>query len=175
MTKKGFIYQKEWSYAIVADRNYSFETQSLSSYDTRSKKYKKTTFLKENIIIDKQNIETLLDKKEFPEEEMPFLSFLKIYSFNIFIFISGFISALIFKYVLNLKINRKLKTNICCLSIKKSQSNKELLKNLYQYMYILEIKPFILALEKEVYQEKNINNIYKRIKKDVILILSKRI
>jgi hypothetical protein len=42
-------------------------------------------------------------------------------------------------------------------------------------MYILEIKPFILALEKEVYQEKNINNIYKRIKKDVILILSKRI
>jgi len=138
-TKDGYKIQKEFNYALIADKNFTIPSKTLFCYSPKKKHYYQLNTKAYTITIDSLPQSKLIDKREYPQREDYSENF-KNFIIYILIFIAGYITA---KINLPLHLKNKLKYK----DIKESTSAKELLyilmhsysdKNLEHYYNLLE-------------------------------------
>ena len=91
-TKEGYIYEKEWSYALVAKKDFQLPKVVLHSYNYRTKRLQQKSTQAVDIEITPLAIESLLDESEAPSSTLEYKKYLG-YLYNLLIFIAGFLAA----------------------------------------------------------------------------------
>ena len=147
-TKEGYIYHKEWSYAIVASKNFTLDSVHLNYFDTATQSYKSSITEAKNITIKALDISTLIDDKEAPDSHIEFKNYVH-YLYYLLFFIAGFLGAKLQEYLPE-KFKRSNK-DICCEAIKKSSSAQEMLKAVMPYMNRADIQNEVTMLESAIY------------------------
>jgi len=164
-TQDGYIYQKEWSYALVTSQNYTLPAVTLRTYNYRNKQLiNKTTEIKK-VQITPLDMATLLDDEELPKSEINYKKYIE-YFYNILIFIGGFLFAKLLTYFPN-NISKKEE---CCLAIKNAKTPKELLNRILLLLQKYPLQHEVEALEELVYKstsKENFNSLKKQIIKKI--------
>jgi len=91
-TEDGYIYQKEWSYALVSDNNFTINRVELKSYNYQEKKTLDLSLPQRKITIVPLKIKDLIDEEEFPLAEFNYKKYTN-YFYYFLIFIAGFLLA----------------------------------------------------------------------------------
>ncbi|MBA1432491.1 MAG: BatD family protein [Epsilonproteobacteria bacterium] len=163
LTKKGYVIQREFIYALSAQKNFTVPKREFLAYSPTKQKYYTLATPQYDIEVEPIDTATLLDAVESPQNKH-IIEFeeLKQFFIYILIFFSGFIAA---KYLPNsLQLRSKEKKFE---DIHNAKTAKELLgvitKNYSLSIFENEIK----ELESLVYKkEKNYN--FKKIKSDIL-------
>jgi len=161
-TKNGYIYKKEWSYALVADKNYTLPKVTLKTYNYRNKQMIDKTTQEKEIVVTKLDIESLLDDEESPNPAVDYTKYIA-YFYNFLLFLTGFLVAKLLEY-LPKKISKEKNS---CEDIKHATTPKELLKYLTPYFSKIDIEEEILLLESLIY-DKNSKVHFEKIKSLVV-------
>ncbi len=149
ITRDGYIYEKEWSYALISNSDYNIKQTTLHTFNQKTKNYKKITLKSKKITITKLDTKNLIDKTEYPKDESNYDSYIK-YLYNFIIFISGFLASKLTKYIPKQK-QKKVDVHKI---IKKSKTIKDLLNIIIKSKNHQEIKDEIKNREKEIYYKK---------------------
>jgi len=170
-TQDGYIYQKEWSYALVADKNYTIPTVTLKTYNYKDKEFVNRVTKARKIEVTKLKIADLVDDEDIPNSSINFEKYIK-YLYNLLIFIAGFLFAILLQYF---KRKSSPKT-VCCQEIHNTKTAKELLLKTTLYIDKVDLKEEIKALEELVYK-KSVQNNFITLKKQILAKLkhSKRV
>lgn len=156
VTKDGYVYQKEWSYALVSDNDIIIPTVTLNTYSYRAKRYIKKGTPSKTITVTKLNIDNLVDDTEAPNSELSFKKYIEFF-YNFLIFIAGFIVAKLLVY-----LPKKVKQNEeCCALIIEAKDAKNILKYSLKYVNRVEISKEIEELEELIYKGKSNRSLYK--------------
>jgi len=147
-TLEGYIYHKEWSYALVAEKDFTIPSVSLKYYDFKKQTYHTLKTMKEDIKIHKLKIKNLLDDIETPSQENNYKQYID-YIYNLLLFIAGFIVA----KLLNLVPKKSKKKHSCCEKVQKSKTPKELLNNSLGFSRKVHLEVEIAELENIVYKK----------------------
>lgn len=169
VSKDGYIYNKEWSYALISDSSYKIPKTTLHTFEQQNSKYKDITLKAKEITITPLATKNLLDDEEYPKDEINYKHFIE-YLYNLIIFIAGFLASKLIKYIP--KREKKVK-NRYTKSIKKAKNAKELLDISLKITNEIDLRDEIEELEKIVYTQngsreinKIKNNIVGKIDKD---------
>jgi len=107
-TQEGYVYQKEFSYALVAENNFTIPSVKLDFYDTTQKKIKTLTTKQYSITIVKPSIEHLVDTKEYPQKEQALLvKIVTEYIYYIVVFFVGFFTREIYERYIHKRFQKK--------------------------------------------------------------------
>ncbi|WP_297441463.1 hypothetical protein [Sulfurimonas sp.] len=163
-TKDGYKLQREFKYALLADKNFTIASKNIQCYSPKNKKYYTLKTKEYNLTVEKQNLAKLIDTQEFPKETK---SFTWLYDFFIYIiiFMSGFLSAKFFPNSINIFQNKNIYSDI-----KNAKNAKKLLNILMQKYNIKELKNEIAQLEAIAYGNSKAS--LRKIKKKIIAILN---
>jgi len=146
-TKNGYIYNKEWSYALVSNKNITIPKVSLHTYNPTSGKYnlkeQNATVVKINVL----DIASLVDEEESPQSGFNYKQYLA-YIYNTLIFAAGFLLAKTLPYL----TQRTSKKEHCCMQIAQAKNAKELLMYSMKYVTQVNITKEIEALEELQYR-----------------------
>jgi hypothetical protein len=165
-SKEGFFYNKEWSYALVATKDFTLPSANLSLYEHQHKKYTLLQTAQKKIQIQAIDTHNLLDQQEYPEQQN-YQKYLG-YIYNILLFIAGFILAKILDFFPKKEINKKQ----CCELIQKSKTPKELLNNSLAVRIKAGLDEEINQLESMVYKHSSSKDFHK-IKTNILEKLKK--
>jgi len=149
-TQNGYIYNIEYNYAIVAQSNFTIPQAKLKIFSYKQKKYLSQNTMKKDIEITKLDITTLIDNQDKPNNEINFDKYIE-YFYNFMIFVAGFLSAILLKY---LPKKRSKKENISEV-VKQSKSAQELLKVLMPLINRYSLHVEIKELEEIIYKNTN--------------------
>ncbi len=169
LSKEGYIYHKEWSYAIVASNNYTLDSIHLNYFNPKTQSYKSSITEAKNITIKQLDISTLIDDKEAPISTIEFKNYVH-YLYYILFFVAGFLGAKLQEYLPE-KFKRS-ESELCCQSIKKSSTPQDTLKAIMPFMNQVDIKNEVSELESAVYSNTHKINLQK-IKTSIISKLEK--
>jgi len=165
--KNGFIYKKEFKYAIIAKEDFTIKPAELKLFNTEKNRYEIKSTPQKDVKITPLDIKTLLDEIELPKAAN-FEKYIS-YIYNILIFIAGFLTALLYKSMTKKRV--KTKKENCCEYIRKSTTAQEALKALIPMMNRDDIRDEIQRLESIAYSNKEVSA-FKEIKADIIKKLS---
>jgi hypothetical protein len=161
-TKEGYIYSKEWSYAIISKESFIIKSNKLNIYNPILKKYEQIKHKDQHIKINPLNVTNLIDDKESPSSSYDYEKYIK-YLYNILIFIAGFLTALSLKYIPKKESVKKE----CCELLKKSKTPQDALKALLPVINKKKLKEDIDKLEMIIYS-KDSGYDFKSIKDSII-------
>ena len=166
-TAEGYIYDKEWSYALVSDKDYLIPKVSLNVYHPKLKKYIQQQTQEHKVIISQLDIKNILDDKEAPQSPYQLQNFIK-YVYYLLIFIAGFLTAYLWQ-----NLPKKLsKKELCCQLIKEAKTPKEALMASLKFKHNLLLQEEINQLEQIVYNGESVSN-FKNIKSNIITKVQK--
>jgi len=166
-TAQGYIYHKEWSYALVSDKDYLIPSVSLNVYHPKLKKYMRQQEKERKVTITALNIENILDNKEAPQGPFQLQNFIQ-YIYYILIFIAGFLTAILWQ-----NLPKKLsKKELCCQLIKESKTPKDALMASLKFKHNMLLQEEINQLEQMVYNKVSESN-FKNIKLNIIKKIQK--
>ncbi|MEO1937505.1 MAG: hypothetical protein ABGW85_02605, partial [Sulfurimonas sp.] len=163
-TPNGYEIQQEYSYAILANKDFMIPSQTIHCFSPQKNKYYTLKTKEYQVHVKALNKELLLDKDEYPSE--PFF-FEKVQNFFLYvlIFLAGFISAKI------LHREKKKLTKSAFEDIYNTTDAKELLFLLTnKYQNQKEFYPFHHKLEDIVYNTKSTYK-FQQIKKEIAKII----
>ena len=161
-TSQGYIYHKEWSYALVSDKDYTIPSVSLNVYHPKLKKYIQQTTASYAISITPLNVENILDDKEAPENPYQLKNFIQ-YIYYLLIFIAGFLTAYLWQ-----NLPKKLsKKEVCCQLVMESKTPKEALMASLKFNNKGLLQEEINQLEQMVYNSASRSN-FKQVKAEII-------
>lgn len=166
--KDGFIYKEEFRYAIVAKKSFTIPEIKFKIFNTISRKYEQIIIPKKDIKITPLNIKALLDDKENPKS-INYTEYIK-YIYDILIFIAGFLSAILYKYISKKRV--KTKKESCCNGLKNTKTAMAALKVLIPIINRKDIRDEIEKLENVAYANED-KSTFNKIKADLIKKLSK--
>ncbi len=152
-TKEGYIYQVEWSYALVSSDNYKVPAVTLKTYNYLNKQYLDKNTPSKMISVKHQDIESLIDDEESPQSTVDYKKYID-YFYSFLIFSAGFLFAKLLEYLPKKLSNKKQ----CCPLIKNAKNPKELLKQTTPYLNKYPLKDEIRALESLVYTKNSKEN-----------------
>jgi len=161
-TQDGYIYNKEWSYALVASENYTLPALTLRTYNYRNKQFSDKSIQRVKVQITPLDMAALLDDEELPKSEVNYKKYIG-YFYNILIFIAGFLFAKLLAY-LPKKLSQK---EHCCPLIKSAKTAKELLNHTSLLMQKYPLEDEVKVLEELVYKGHSNENFHS-IKKQII-------
>ena len=167
-TKDGYIYQKEWSYALVSDKNYTIPEVKLNIFSYREKKILTKTTPSKHITITPLHVEDLLDDTEAPVTAIEYKHYIT-YLYNLLIFIAGYLFAKFLEY-LPQKFSKK---EHCCPLLEKANTPKETLRITLSFANLTNLKEEIDSLEELIYNQKGASRTLKSIKKSLIQKITK--
>jgi len=149
LTKKGYNTKRVYTYALSATKDFTIPAQSLRAYSfTKHKLYTLNT-ASHLIHVRQIDSNSLLDKKDAPEQENLFrIENIKKFFIYAMIFIFGFITAKLteFQFIKKEKIDKFQ-------DIKEAKTVKELLLILINNYRNFEIKDFVQQLEEIEYKQ----------------------
>ena len=153
-TKNGYIYKKEWSYALIGAKSFTLPSVTLSTYNYKTQQFIKRQIEEKNIKITALNINNLLDDRDAPQTVIDYKEYIN-YLYNILIFIAGFVLA----KLLNFIPKKATKREECCKLISAAKTPKELLNASLRFAKDVDLKEEINSLELIVYERKTSKNI----------------
>jgi hypothetical protein len=166
-TEDGYLYEKEWRYALVSKDSFEIPTVTLTSYDPQKSKEFNITTKAQTIEIKALNPSKFLDEEESPSSDTAYEKYTH-YLYSILTFFAGFI----FAKLLNLLPKKSQKKEQCSIELTDTKTAKEMLKNITPYINSIDLNTEIRELEDIVYNQnreiKFINikkNILKKLKK----------
>jgi hypothetical protein len=122
-TNKGYTYNIEYNYAIVSTKSFKLPEVVLRVFNHKQNRYINKTINKVPINITKLDVSKLLDDNESPKSDVDFDKYID-YLYDVFIFIAGFLSAYLLRY---LPKNKDKKDDISK-AVRESKTKEELLK-----------------------------------------------
>ncbi len=146
-TTNGFIYNKEWSYALIASKDFELPSVKLRLYDYKRKKFITRVTEKKEIKITPLDTKNLLDDVDAPQNSLDIKEYID-YLYNLLLFVTGFILAKLLDYMPK-KVTKKQE---CCKKIKAASTPKELLNAALQRGDV-DLKNEIMELETIVYKK----------------------
>ena len=161
-TKDGYLYKKEWSYALVSDRNYKIPKVTLKTYNYRNRQMMNRTTEEKEIHVTKLDIASLLDDEESPNSAVDYKKYIA-YFYNFLLFLAGFLMAKLIEYL----PKRASKKEHTYDDIQNIKTPKELLKYLTPYFNKIDIEAEVLSLESLIYNKNSKEN-FKKIKAIVL-------
>ena len=154
-TQDGYIYKKEWSYALVASEDYALPALTLRTYNYRNKQFLDKTTQLVKVQITPLDMATLLDDEESPQSAIDYKKYIG-YFYNLLIFIGGFLFAKFLAY-LPKKLSKK---EHCCPLIKSAKTAKELLNHVSLLLQKYPLEDEVKALEALVYKSNTKENFH---------------
>ncbi len=166
-SKNGYIVEREFAYAISADNDFVLPEVHIQAYSPRTKSYYDLTEAASKITIKKIDPKTLIDNKEFPDQEGYDWSWVKNSLLALFIFFAGFMTAKLseemhFKWVQRSERFR---------DIKESSDAKSLMKVLTIRYADQNLDEYIDALEMIIYKKSDQK--FKALKQEILKVLYK--
>ena len=161
-TQDGYIYQKEWSYVLVADKNYTIPTVTLKTYNYKDKEFINRVSKAKKIEVRKLKIADLVDDENFPNTEVDYKKYINYFQ-SLLLFLAGFLVAKVLEYLPKKSSKREENRE----HIKNSKTAKELLIRATPYLLKVDIKEEIKDLEELIYN-KNTQNSFTLLKKKII-------
>ena len=150
-TTAGYIYKKEWSYALIAPKSFTLPAVKLKTYNYKREKFVTRETQSKEIIITPLDIKNLLDERDLPKSNIDFKEYLH-YFYNVLLFISGFIVAKLLNYIPK-KVSKQQE---CCKIVENASTAKELLRASLSFgAHNVNLKSEIMELEEIVYQNKS--------------------
>ena len=162
-TKDGYKIQREYNYALLANKDYTINSKSINCYSPKDGRYYTIKTKEYKITVEKTDISNLIDKDEYPKQTNYFKS-IKEYLVYILIFFIGYISAKI-----DIKTKRSKKEYE---DITNAQDAKELLYVLINNYNDKVDKGYLKVLEEIVYKGSS-SYTFKDIKKIVLKSIKK--
>ncbi len=164
-TKNGYVIEREFAYAISADKSFTLPNIRLKAFSPRTHSYYELSTKETPITIDKIDPKTLLDDKESPAPTAYDFSWIKDLFIAVFIFVAGFLTG---KFSESLRF-KWLERSERFSDVKKSSDAKTLLKVLLVQYKAKELAPYINTLEMMVYKSSKQN--FKEVKREVLKLL----
>jgi len=161
-TESGYIYKKEWRYALVSPHSYTIPALSLKTYNFHTKEYKEYKIPEKKISVVPLDKATLLDDEEAPSSGIDFQKYLG-WGYNLLLFIAGFIAA----KLLELLPKREKKEAECCPKVRAASSPKELLREITPYLTSHNLEDEVQRLEALIYQEGSKEH-FSQIKREIV-------
>lgn len=159
-TKDGYQIQREFDYALIADKDFSIEEKEIKCYSTKSHSYYTLKTKPYNIKVDKLDKSTLIDNENYPDETYNFEN-IKQFFIYMLIFITGFMSAKLLPTSFK-RISKKEKFS----DIKETKTPKELLLLLMNDYRSYKLDSTYADLETLLYKDKSEKS-FKTIKKEL--------
>ena len=153
-TKNGYIYKKEWSYALIGAKSFTLPSVTLSTYNYKTQQFIKRQTEEKNIKITALNINNLLDDRDAPQTAIDYKEYIN-YLYNILIFIAGFVLAKLLDFI----PKKATKREECCKLVSAAKTPKELLNASLRFTKDVDLKEEINSLEVMVYKRKTSKNI----------------
>ena len=162
-TKNGYIYHKEWNYALVSAKSYEIPELSFHLYKPQIQKHETINITKKAIEIIPTDVETLIDDKEYPESTN-YNEYLSIF-YSVLTFLAGFATAFFLKFM---KCSSKpMKEKHDFNALKKSKTPQSALKSLLPIISSKELKEDIDKLEAMVYKNRDSSS-FQKVKENII-------
>ena len=142
-TKEGYEMKREFSYALVSDKDFTVMPVEIKAYSPTKKQYYTIKTARYDIKVSKIDTSTLVDDKEFPQEKSYDFTLLKEIAVAALIFLAGFTTARLSPAVGFNRFFQKTKLK----DIKDAKTPKELILVLLQNYQNHGIEAFIDELE----------------------------
>ncbi len=165
-TKDGYIIQRAYNYALVADHSFDIPAVNIAVYSPKRDLYYTLTTPAQHISVSKLDPTTLIDDTEYPQEEVIDLSFYRDLLIVLAVFGIGFITG---RMSTALRLNTKERPYS---EIEKAKDAQTLLLILLKYYHHEQVSHFIDELE-SLEQHAN-GRQFKKIKKRIIASTPKR-
>ena len=165
-TPKGYEIRQEYSYAILANEDFTLPSQEIRCFSPQKNSYYTLKTKEYKIHVNRPNKASLLDKEEYPKEPFVYEKIQDLFLYAL-IFFAGFASAKIFHR------EKKIEKIAAFEDIKKSTSAKELLFLLTnKYQDKKEFYPFHQKLEDIVYNKKSPYQ-FKEVKREIEKVIKR--
>ena len=161
-TKEGYEIKREFSYALVGKKDFKIPSIQIKVYSPKQDRYYTLSTKEYDIKVSTIDPKTLVDDKEYPEEESYDLSTLKEMTIALLIFFAGFITA---RVTPNIQFKKSLKKEKFK-DIKDTKTPKELILILLQNYQDRTVEAYIDELERLEYKKSDKN--FKEIKAEIL-------
>lgn len=159
-TKDGYKIQREFKYALVADKDFTIKSATIKCFNPKTSKYYDINTKPYTIKVEKIDETTLVDAEDFPKPKNNF-AYIKNFLIYALLFLSGFLTA---KFLP--KNFSMFKKPVVYEDITNAVSAKELLNIIVQKYNTNNLTQEIKELEDIVYNKKKAN--FKKIKKKIL-------
>lgn len=161
-TEKGYKLKRDFSYALVAKKDFKIPSIEIKAYSPKKGKYYTIKTDSYNIKVSAIDPSTLIDDQNFPQEKSYDFTALKDLFIAMLIFVAGFITA---RLTTNVKFKKSVKKQMFK-DIREAKTPKELVFVLLQNYKDYEIKSYINDLE--LLEYKKSDKTFKGIKEEVL-------
>lgn len=160
-TKDGYQMKREYSYALVGEKDFSIHSKEIKCYSPKQDRYYTLQTQPYNIKVDEIADSTLVDNEDYPEEDY---NFDKIKSFFIYLtlFVAGFMSAKLLPKSFQIKRKEQKYDDI-----RDAKTPNELLLLLLDRYRTHQLKESVNDLESLLYKNSNKKS-FATIKKEIL-------